>query len=66
LVRNHLAGRILVSVLDSFIGLAKSWDLTLASTARSVLAVSKWHLLMADAIGKMEDEELTGEFLENH
>lgn len=48
------------------IGLVKSWDLTLASTVLSALAVSKGHLLMADAIGKMEDEELTSEFLENY
>lgn len=48
------------------IGLNKSWDLTLASTVLSAMAVSKGHLLMADAISKMEDEELTGEFLENY
>jgi hypothetical protein len=47
------------------IGLDKSWDLTLASTVISALAVSKGHLLMADAISKMEDDELTREFLEN-
>jgi len=48
------------------IGLAKTWDLTLASTVLSALAVSKGHLTMADAISKMEDEKLTNEFLENY
>lgn len=48
------------------IGLDKSWDLTLASTVLSALAISKGHLLMADAISKMEDDELTGEFLEDY
>lgn len=48
------------------IGLAREWDLTLASAVLSALAVSKGHLPMAEAIDKMEDEELTNEFLENY
>ena len=47
-------------------GLAKEWDLTLASTVLSALAVSKGHLTMGNAISKMEDEELINEFLENY
>jgi hypothetical protein len=47
------------------IGLKENWDLTLSSTILSALAVSKGHLELADAISKMEDEELTKEFLEN-
>lgn len=48
------------------IGLDNSWDLTLASTVLSALAVSKGHLLMADAISKMEDEDLISGLLENY
>lgn len=48
------------------IGLKKDWDLTLASTMLSALAISKGHLLLADAISKMEDEDLTREFLESY
>ena len=47
-------------------GIEKEWDLTLASTILSALAVSKGHIAMADAIGKMEDEGITNEFLENY
>jgi hypothetical protein len=47
-------------------GLAKEWDLTLASTILSALAVSKGHIMMGNAISKMEDEKLTNEFLENY
>lgn len=47
-------------------GLGKEWDLTLASTVLSALAVSKGHITMGNAISKMEDEELTNEFLENY
>ena len=45
--------------------LADKWDITLASTILSALAVSKGHIGMADAISKMEDENLVKEFLEN-
>lgn len=48
------------------IGLHKPWDLTLAATVLTALAVSKGHLPMAHAISKMEDEQLTEEFLENY
>jgi hypothetical protein len=45
--------------------LADKWDITLASTILSALAVSKGHIDMAEAISKMEDEDLVKEFLEN-
>jgi hypothetical protein len=42
------------------------WDVTLASTVLSALAVSKGHIEMADAISKMEDKDLVKEFLESY
>jgi len=47
-------------------GLAKEWDLSLASTILSALAASKGHIIVANAISKMEDDELTNAFLENY
>ena len=47
-------------------GIEKEWDLTLTSTVLSALAVSKGHVALANAIGKMEDEGITNEFLENY
>jgi hypothetical protein len=44
--------------------LADKWDITLASTILSALAVSKGHIDMAEAISKMEDQDLIKEFLE--
>jgi hypothetical protein len=44
--------------------LADKWDITLASTILSALAVSKGHIDMAEAISKMEDEDLIKEFLD--
>jgi hypothetical protein len=44
---------------------AEKWDITLASTILSALAVSKGHIDLAEAISKMEDEDLVKEFLEN-
>jgi hypothetical protein len=42
-----------------------NWDLTLTSTILSVLAISKGHIEMAKAISKMDDQDVTSEFLEN-
>ena len=42
------------------------WDAALTSAVLSALAVSKGHIELADAIFKMEDEDLVKEFLENH
>lgn len=44
--------------------LADKWDITLASTILSALAVSKGHIQMAEAISKMDDADLLKEFLE--
>lgn len=41
------------------------WDISLASSILSALAVSKGHIEMADAILKMDDPDLVKEFLEN-
>lgn len=43
-----------------------NWDVTMASTILSALAVSKGHIELADAILKMEGESLVKEFLENY
>jgi len=48
------------------IGLTKDWDVSLAATVLSAVAASKGHIPMADAIMKMEDEDLTNLFLENY
>jgi hypothetical protein len=45
--------------------LEKNWDLTLSSTILSALAASKGHIQLAQAISKMEDVDITKEFLEN-
>jgi hypothetical protein len=46
--------------------LADKWDITLASTILSALAVSKGHIDMAEAVSKMEDADLLKEFLEKY
>ena len=46
--------------------ISDTWDATLASTVLAALAVSKGHIKMADAILKMDDEDLLKEFLENY
>lgn len=46
--------------------MAEKWDTTLSATILSALAVSKGHIELADAILKMEDEDLIKEFLKNY
>jgi hypothetical protein len=46
--------------------ISDAWDTTLASTVLAALAVSKGHIKMADAISKMEDEDLVNEFHQGH
>lgn len=46
--------------------LTEPWDTTLTATILAALAVSKGNIKMANAILKMEDEDLVKEFLENY
>jgi hypothetical protein len=43
-----------------------TWDTTLTATVFSALAVSKGNIQMAEAILKMEDDDLLKDFLENY
>ena len=46
--------------------ISSKWNTTMAAAVLSALAVSKGHIEMADAILKMEDEDLVKEFLEKY
>ncbi len=45
--------------------LDQEWDLTLASTVLSAMAISKGQIELANAISKMDDVDIMKEFLEN-
>jgi hypothetical protein len=46
--------------------LNETWDAKLTTTVLAALAVSKGNIKMANAVLKMEDEDLVNEFLENY
>lgn len=46
--------------------MTNKWDVTLATSILSALAVSKGHIEIANVILKMEDPDLLKEFLENY
>jgi hypothetical protein len=58
-IQKELPGLIKQIIVDN-------WDVSLTATALSALAVSKGHIEIADAILKMEDQDLVKEFLENY
>ena len=69
-LRKEFEAQYLMALRDGIpelvnVGLSREWDLTLASTVLSALAVSKGYVTMAEVIGKMEDEAVANEFLAN-